>query len=119
MPKTRLTPELLDRLAARFKALAEPNRLAILSALLEREQSVSELMETTGLGQANVSKHLRVLHQEGYVERRREGLNVIYALADDDVFAICDMMCGRMEREARGLGNLLAGTTGVARRRRG
>lgn len=109
MPRIPMTPEVLERLAARFKALAEPNRLAILSALLPHERSVTELIDETGLGQANVSKHLRVLHQEGFVERRREGLNVIYALADDDVFAICDMMCGRMEREVRGLGSILAG----------
>lgn len=96
MTKTQLTPEVLDRLAERFKALAEPNRLAILSALRAGELSVSELVEETGLGQANTSKHLDVLHRYGFVERRKEGLNVFYALSDKDVFRICDIMCGRL-----------------------
>jgi DNA-binding transcriptional ArsR family regulator len=92
----RLPPPLLDRLAERFKALAEPNRLAILSALQAGERSVGALVMETGLGQANVSKHLDVLRRYGFVERRKEGLNVFYRMADTDVFRICDLMCGRL-----------------------
>ena len=95
----RLPPSLLDQLAERFKALAEPNRLAILSALHDGELSVSEMVEETGLGQANVSKHLDVLPRYGYLARRKDGLNVFYRLADKDVFRICDLMCGRVARD--------------------
>lgn len=94
-----LTPELLELIAERFKALAEPARLSILTALREGEMSVSDLMERTELGQANLSKHLQVLHRLGFVERRKDGLYVYYRLADDDVFTLCDVMCGRLERE--------------------
>jgi DNA-binding transcriptional ArsR family regulator len=89
----RLPAGLLDQLADRFKALAEPSRLAILSALHEGELSVSALVRDTGLGQANVSKHLDVLRRHGFVERRRDGLNAFYRLAGRDVFRICDIMC--------------------------
>jgi DNA-binding transcriptional ArsR family regulator len=92
----RLPPALLDQLADRFKALAEPNRLAILSTLHDGELSVGELVEETGLGQANVSKHLDVLRRYGFVARRKDGLNVFYRMADKDVFRICDIMCGRV-----------------------
>jgi DNA-binding transcriptional ArsR family regulator len=92
----RLPAPLLDRLAERFKALAEPNRLAILSTLQAGERSVSALVMETGLGQANVSKHLDVLRRYGFVERRKEGLNVFYRMVDTDVFRICDLMCGRL-----------------------
>ncbi len=95
MPRDRLPAALLDQLADRFKALAEPNRLAILSLLYAGELSVGELVDGTGLGQANVSKHLDVLRRYGFVDRRKDGLNVFYWLADKDVFRICDIMCGR------------------------
>lgn len=94
-----MTPEMLELVAARFKALAEPTRLRILSVLRAGERTVSDLVEETGLGQANVSKHLQLLHDLRYVERRREGLYAIYSLADEDVFALCDIVCGRIERE--------------------
>lgn len=109
MGKTPLTPELLELIAERFKALAEPARLGILNALRGAEMTVTELMETTGLGQANASKHLRLLHTLGFVERRKDGLYVHYRLADDDVFQLCDIMCGRLEQEADSRNRLLLG----------
>lgn len=95
-----LTPELMELVAERFKALGEPARLQILQALRTGEQTVSELVEATGLGQANVSKHLQLLHGLGFVDRRKEGLYVHYRLAGDDIFRMCDVMCGRIEDEA-------------------
>lgn len=99
MSDIHLTPEILELIAERFKALAEPARLNILSALRRTEMTVSEVMEATGLGQANVSKHLQLLHGLGFVARRKEGLYVHYRLADQDVFQLCDLMCGRLARE--------------------
>jgi DNA-binding transcriptional ArsR family regulator len=94
---------MLDELAERFKALAEPNRLAILSALHDRERSVGELVDETGLGQANVSKHLDVLRRYGFLKRRKNGLNVFYRLAGKEVFRMCDIMCGRLARDRENL----------------
>lgn len=94
-----LTPELMEIIAERFKALGEPARLRLLNALRGGERTVSELMDDTGLSQANVSKHLQLLHSLGFVTRRKEGLYVHYALADQDVFALCDLMCGRLQAE--------------------
>ena len=104
-----MTPELLELVAERFKALAEPARLRILNVLREREMTVSEIMEATGLGQANVSKHLHLLAGLGFVARRKEGLYVFYRLADDDVFHLCDLMCGRLAREAEARKHVLSG----------
>jgi DNA-binding transcriptional ArsR family regulator len=95
---SRLPAPILDQLAERFKALAEPNRLAILSTLHDGELSVGELVAETGLGQANVSKHLDLLRRYGFVDRRKDGLNAYYRLADQEVFRICDIMCGRVAR---------------------
>jgi DNA-binding transcriptional ArsR family regulator len=96
-----LTPEVLDMIAVRFKVLAESARLGILSCLRGGEMTVGDLVETTGLGQANVSKHLQLLHSNGFVTRRKEGLFVYYRLADERVFQLCEMMCGRLEAELK------------------
>jgi DNA-binding transcriptional ArsR family regulator len=85
----------------RFKALGEPARLRILDALRRKALTVGELVEATGLNQANASKHLQLLHRLGFIERSKEGLFVYYRLADHDVFELCDLMCGRIARKAR------------------
>jgi len=106
--KLSLTPEVVALVAERFKALAEPARLTILNCLRSGELSVSELVDESGLGQANVSKHLQVLHSLGFVRRRKDGLFVYYKLADKSVFQLCDVMCGRLEAEMKARRKLLA-----------
>lgn len=99
MTRTALSSDLLRLIAERFKALAEPARLEILDALRNGEMTVSELVEATGLGQANVSKHLQMLYTHGFVRRRKEGLFAYYALADRSVLRLCDIMCDRLESD--------------------
>jgi len=108
MGKLTLTPEVLTMIAERFKALGEPARLQLLRCLQGGELSVNELVEETGLGQANVSKHLQLLYGMGFVTRRKEGLYVYYALADRNVFKLCDLMCGRIEAQLEAQQRLLA-----------
>ena len=69
-----LPPEILDLIAERFRVLAEPARLRILNVLLNGERTVSDLVDETGLHQANVSKHLSLLRSSNFVDRRKEGL---------------------------------------------
>jgi DNA-binding transcriptional ArsR family regulator len=109
MARTRLTPEMIELIAERFRALAEPARLHIMQALRAGEQTVGELVEATGLGTANVSKHLHLLHAAGFVTRRKEGLYVYYALAGEDVFRLCDIMCGRLAAETESRRRVVAG----------
>lgn len=103
-----MTPELLALIATRFKALGEPARLQILNALRKGEATVTDIVGETDLGQANVSKHLQLLHSMGFVRRRKDGLYVYYMLADKSVFQLCDIMCGRLEAETRTRRKLLA-----------
>lgn len=93
----RLPDELLEQIATRFRGLAEPARLRILDALRNGELTVGDLGRQTGLNQANLSKHLQLLHSLGFVVRRKDGLFVYYALKDKDVFQLCDIMCGRID----------------------
>jgi DNA-binding transcriptional ArsR family regulator len=108
LAKFNMTPELLEMVALRFKILSESARLEILNCLRRGELTVSELVDETGLGQANVSKHLQLLHVNGFVERRKDGLFVYYSLADESVFKLCEMMCGRLESELKARGKLFA-----------
>lgn len=92
--------ELLELVAERFKALGEPVRLQLLDALRRGEYTVGELADHTGLQPANVSKHLQILYQLGFVARRKEGLFIHYRLGDDRIVDLCDLMCGKLEEEA-------------------
>ncbi|MEP7383797.1 MAG: metalloregulator ArsR/SmtB family transcription factor [Gemmatimonadota bacterium] len=106
MAKT-MSAELLTLVAERFKALADPARLRLLNAMRPGEQTVGDLVEATELSQANVSKHLSQLHTLGFVKRRKAGLYVYYALADKDIFRLCDVMCGRIEAELKDRARML------------
>ena len=97
----KMTSDLFEPVAERFRALGEPARLRILNALLSGEAAVGELARATGLTQANLSKHLQLLHTLGFVRRRKQGLFVYYALADQDIFRLCDIMCGRVPANRR------------------
>lgn len=103
------TPELLALVAARFRVLAEPARLSILHALEQGERTVTELVECTGLSQANLSKHLQQLLAVSFVTRRRHGLFAYYALADDRVLALCSLMCDRLEDEMHAVQRVVSG----------
>lgn len=108
MPRM-LNDEAIELVASRFKVLAEPMRLRILNALRAGERTVSELVELTGANQANVSKHLGVLHQHRLVARRKEGLNVHYRISDPTTFDLCDLVCASLERDLEASREALAG----------
>ena len=100
MRKTALTADAIRLIAERFKVLAEPARLEILNTLRSGgERSVTELVGDTGLGQANLSKHLQLLHAHGFVARRKEGVSVYYALAES-VDELCDIMTRQLNAQA-------------------
>lgn len=88
-----LPPEALNLVAERFKILSEPLRLRILQALEAGERSVTEITGAVESTQPNVSKHLKTLQDAGLVARRQEGNTVFYAIADESVFALCDVVC--------------------------
>jgi len=96
MGRRMLSDEVIPLIAERFRALAEPTRLVLLRTLMQREHTVNELVDCTGLGQANVSKHLQLLFAMGFVRRRKHGLFVHYAIADRHVVKLCDLMCERL-----------------------
>ena len=63
-----------------FNAVAEPRRRQILDALADGELAVNDLVDALGMGQPQVSKHLRVLREVGAVKVREHGRQRLYRL---------------------------------------
>jgi ArsR family transcriptional regulator, nickel/cobalt-responsive transcriptional repressor len=68
--------------AVRFRALADPTRLAVLRRLATGAANVTELVAAFGVAQNLMSHHLRVLRDADLVVCRREGKCMMYDLAD-------------------------------------
>ena len=104
MEPTLVPRELFEKVARRFRILGEPVRLELLNLLhTHGEMNVQQLVDATGHLQANVSKHLRVLADEGLVGRRKDGLFVFYEILDQSLSGLCLLVCGQLQR---GPGNL-------------
>lgn len=81
--------EMLEAVSNRFKLLSEPMRLKILRTLCEGERTVQEIVNDVNASQANISKHLALMHDNGVVNRRKEGLKCYYRIADDSIIYAC------------------------------
>lgn len=90
---SQLPPMGLGMVADFFKVLSEISRIQILCSLKKGPKNVTEIIAETGLGQANVSKHLKILTQAGMVKREPQGVNVFYEIANPFLFQICDLVC--------------------------
>jgi DNA-binding transcriptional ArsR family regulator len=66
-----------------FQALADPSRRRIVEALAGGERQVGDIVERAGIHQSGVSRHLRILHDTGFVTVRPEGQKRFYALRPD------------------------------------
>jgi DNA-binding transcriptional ArsR family regulator len=111
MPKkAHLSNEALELVARRFAVLAEPMRLRLIQALFDGEMNVNALVEETGGTQANVSRHLQTLTQAHVLSRRKEGLQVFYAICDPSIYKLCELVCGSLEKQfAKNAGSFAAG----------
>ncbi|NTV04978.1 MAG: winged helix-turn-helix transcriptional regulator [Chlorobiaceae bacterium] len=81
--------EMLVAVSNRFKLLSEPMRLKILRFLCGQEHTVQEIVNEVNTSQANISKHLALMHECGVVSRRKEGLKCYYRIADESVVYSC------------------------------
>ena len=94
-----LPPEAMLEVAAYFQALSEPTRLKILNLLREGERNVGELAQLCGFTAANISRHLALLTKHGLVARESRGTSVYYRIADESIYALCDLVCGNISRQ--------------------
>ena len=91
--------QLVELIAGRFKALADPTRIRLLQRLHEGEATVTQLTEAAGTTQQNVSKQMLLLLDAGLVARRRDRNFIFYRVADDAVFELCAAVCGSLRDE--------------------
>jgi DNA-binding transcriptional ArsR family regulator len=99
-----------NALAACFKALGHPARLAILRVLAERGTCIcGEVVDVLPLAQSTVSQHLKVLKQAGFIRGEVEGLKSCYCLDPeliaqfrkdlDELFACLSSCCPTTEEK--------------------
>ena len=109
---SKLSPAAMGMVAEFFKVLSESSRLQILCALKTGTKNVTEIIELTGLGQANVSKHLKILAQSGIVSRQPKGISVYYEIANPFIFELCELVCNslaiQIEQQAQPLQEFVA-----------
>ncbi len=93
-----LNDDALAMVARYFGALSVPMRLKIMNSLRDGERNVSEITAETGCTQANVSKHLALLAQNGLVAKTQRGTNAYYRFADENVYRLCELVCAQLDR---------------------
>ena len=97
----RLDLNALEKIAEIFRALSEPIRLAILQELKAGPKTVGALVEVIPTSQANISKHLKVMHDSRFLRREKRGTSVVYAIDTDLAMPLCELVCTHLNRCAQ------------------
>ncbi len=74
------------------KTLAHPLRIALLHVLKDGEKTVTELVDTIGASQSNISQHLAIMRQRQIVKTRKKGSAVYYRVTSPKISQACDIM---------------------------
>lgn len=90
--------DLNDQFARMGKVLGSGRRLELLDYLAQGARSVDALATVSGLSVANTSQHLQKMQQAGLVRAERQGKQIFYALADDEVITLMTVLHGLAER---------------------
>lgn len=94
LPRATVDPEALSRY---FRVLGDPTRLRIFEALLERERTVSELVDLLNAPQSRVSNHLACLRWCRVVDSERRGRTVVYRVSDERVANVLELAASLAE----------------------
>jgi DNA-binding transcriptional ArsR family regulator len=106
-----LPDALVELIAERFRVIGDPTRIRVLERLRRGEASVQELTDVIGSSQQNVSKHLTLLARAGIVGRRRVGTYAYYRITDGSVLAMCEQVCGAVQRDVEALAAAVEGAS--------
>ncbi|MGC9261817.1 MAG: ArsR/SmtB family transcription factor [Phycisphaerae bacterium] len=86
-------PKLMERVAERFRALGDENRIRLLVRLARSSANVRTLTEDLGVSQAATSKHLAILRRAGLVDYKSRGAQSVYHISDPSVNELCNIVC--------------------------
>ena len=90
-----ITADRAEELARQFKAIADPNRLrlvSLISASPSTEACVCDLTDPVGLGQPTVSHHLKILVDAGILHREKRGIWAYYSLVPGALNALAAVL---------------------------
>jgi ArsR family transcriptional regulator len=86
-----------DKAAELFRVMSAPMRLKIISCLCDGEQNVTYLLSKISTTQPNMSQHLNTLYKAGVVQKRRDGVQIHYRIANEKVVNLCKAVCLQIE----------------------
>jgi DNA-binding transcriptional ArsR family regulator len=107
------SPSLDGLIAGRFRLLAEPTRIRLFDRLRDGEAAVHQLAAELETSQQNVSKHLTLLAEAGVLAPRKHRTSVYYRIAGEDVLALCEQVCGSVERRLLDFAALAQGPVAI------
>ncbi len=101
--KSPLSDAMIEEISGLFGALGDASRLKILRSLQNAKGPLSQgaLSESSGLSQANASKHLASLVRAGLVIREPEGNTVYFSPVLPLVTDLCNIVCGHVSSRAK------------------
>jgi len=94
---------------AALKALAEPHRRTILTLVAAEPRPVGEIAGHLDITPQAVSRHLKVLHEAGLVDERREGTRHLFVVNPDGFSAVQEFLAGFWAEHLARLSTVLAG----------
>lgn len=90
------------------KTLSHPKRLEIIDLLRDKkEMGVSEVAEKLSITCANVSQHLSLMRQQNIVKTRRDGVAILYSLANHKILVAYDALRKALKEQLEADGKLL------------
>ncbi|MDH4261683.1 MAG: metalloregulator ArsR/SmtB family transcription factor [Spirochaetia bacterium] len=93
MSTEHIAPENISKAVNGLKALAHPARLVILCFLQDKEATVNEIVDLTGMSQSAVSQHLSKMKSFGVLKDRRDGNRVFYSLTNEHFANLVSSLC--------------------------
>ena len=82
-----------EKAAELFRVMSAPMRLRIINCLCDGEQNVTYLLSKIATTQPNMSQHLNTLYKSGIVAKRRDGVQIHYRIANQQVVDLCKAVC--------------------------
>lgn len=95
----RIENDVLNDASGLFKALSDPNRLAIVYHLALKEMNVTAIAETLSMEQSSVSHQLKILKYARLVKSRREGKSRIYSVMDEHVTILVSQVVSHVQEK--------------------
>ncbi|MRR57551.1 MAG: transcriptional regulator [Deltaproteobacteria bacterium] len=99
--------ELTAARAEILKAIAQPTRMKIIELLRDGERCVCEIFPAIAEEQSNTSRHLNMMQGCGILQRRKDGVKIMYRLKHPEVMEILELASTILKKEITGRSELL------------